>query len=194
MRKFIITCLFITSFVFLTGCEHKKNENIMFEEQLKGLKSTKTYQDVQASAISSLNKWLADSLEDVQVLNDCNWKLDDAVLFNSKKDRCFLLLLIQDKDPKAELDYVYVMYGALENGKWTIYYDALPGLVFPRDRYSKNKNAPIPLDTLSKAGREEALRGYYMNNGSINDEYVEKVYTADFRKRHEEFLNKKISR
>lgn len=191
MRKFIITCLFITGFVFLTACEHKKKENTMFEEQLKELKGTKTYQDVQVSAHSSLNEWLADGLEDVQVLNDCNWKLDDAVFFNSKKDRCYLLLLIQDKDPGAELDYVYVMYGALEHDQWKIYFDALPGLVFPRDRYSKDKNAPISLDTLSKAGREEALRGYYKADGSINDEYVEKVYTEDFRKRHEAFLKKK---
>lgn len=190
MRKFIITCLFITGFVFLTGCEHKKSKNIMFEEQLKELKGTKPYQDVQASANASLNKWLADGLEDVQVLNDCNWKVDDAVFFNSKKDRCYLLLLIQDKDRNAELDYVYVMYGALEHDQWDIYFESLPGLVFPRDRYSKDK-APVPLDTLSKASREEALRGYYKADGSINDEYVEKVYTADFKKRHEAFLKKK---
>ncbi|WP_158799334.1 hypothetical protein [Pedobacter sp. L105] len=190
MRKIIVTCLFIIVYIFSTGCEHKKNKEVMFEEQLKQLRGNKTYQDVLVTANKSLNKWLADGLEDVLVLNDYNWKVDDAVFFNSKKNRCYLLLIIQDKDLNATLDYIYVMYGALEHGKWTIYFEGLPGLVFPRDRYSKNKNAPIPLDTLSKAGREEALRGYYNNNGSINDEYIEKAYTEELRRRHEKFLNK----
>jgi hypothetical protein len=191
MNKNIILYLLIPFFVSLAGCLNGQSKTKkMFEEQLNEVKGTKAYQDVQKSASDSLNQWLAAGLEEVQVLNDCNWKVDDAVFFNTKKDRAYLLLLLQDKDKEAELDYVYVMYGALENEKWNIYFLSLPNLVFPRERLSDDKHKPVPLEELSRLARQEILKGYY-KGGVINDEYVEKAYTEELRRRHTKFLNQK---
>ncbi|MBB6272671.1 hypothetical protein HDF26_003128 [Pedobacter cryoconitis] len=191
MNKKIIAYLLIPFFVSLAGCLNGQSKTKkMFEEQLNAIKGTKSYQDVQKSANESINQWLAAGLEEVQVLKECNWKVDDAVFFNTKKDRAYLLLLLQDKDKDAELDYVYVMYGALENEKWTIYFVSLPNLVFPRERLSGDKHQPVPLAELSRLARQEILKGYY-KGAAINDEYVEKVYTEDLRNRQARFLNQK---
>lgn len=162
----------------------------MFEGQLEEMKGTKTYKDVQRVANEQLKKWLLEGLEEVQVLKDCNWKVDEAAFFNTKKDRGYLLLLLQDKAQDAKLDYVYVMYAALEKDNWNIYFLSLPNLVFPRERLRNDKNSPVPLDLLSSLAREEILKGYYKGN-AINDQYVEKAYTEELRGRHAKFLNQK---
>jgi hypothetical protein len=189
MNKIQHTFLAI-ALVFILGCTPKSGK-VKFEEQLQANKTTKDYQQVQLQANSDLKKWLADSLEQVMMLKDCNWKVDEAIFFNSKRTRCYLLLLLQDKDKQAELDYAYQMYAALESNKWTIYFASFPNMVFPRERVTKSKNTPIPLVTLSTLARGELLRSYYKADGSINDTYIDEAYTTEVKQRQAEFLLKK---
>ena len=189
MNNIRYTCLFM-ALAFMTGCTPKSGK-MKFEQQLAANKTTKDYQQVQLQANTELRKWLADSLEDVIVLKDCNWKVDEAVFFNSKLTRCYLLLLLQDKDKQAELDYVYQMYAALEDDKWTIYFASFPNMVFPREQVMKSKYKPIPLATLSTLAREELLRSYYKPDGTVNDAYIDEAYTPEVKQRQAEFLLKK---
>lgn len=189
----VLSCLFLVFLISLSGCLNGQSKSKMFEGELAKLKGTQAYEDVKKSANDSLKKWLADDLNEVKVLNECNWKVDDAVFFNTKKDRAYLLLLLQDKDRNAELDYVYVMYGALEGNKWSIYFLSLPNLVFPRERLNKDKHQPVALSVLSQFARDEVLKGYYKSN-VINDKYIDEVYTEDLRRIHARFLNPKIKR
>lgn len=190
MNTKLTSYLLMLLLVSTAGCLNGQSKIKMFEAQIEKQKGTEPYETVKESAVNSLKKWLADGLEEVQVLNNCNWKVDDAVFFNTKKDRAYLLLLLQDKDRDAELDYVYVMYGALEAGKWNIYFLSLPNLVFPRARFSSDKHQPVPLDKLAELAREELLKGYYKGN-TINDQYVEKINLDELKSRHAKFLNQK---
>lgn len=183
-----ITVLLVLLLICLGSCRKAKDNLNVYNEQLPFLKETKVYKDVQERAHEELKKWLSIGLKEVRVLDDCNWKVDDAVFFNNLKNKCYLLLLLQDKAADAELDYVYVMYGALEHNKWTIYFVSLPSMVFPRNRFSKDKYKPIPLPILSQYAREEVLRDYYKAGGTINDAFIESNYTSDLKKRHQEFL------
>lgn len=183
--------LLVIVFISITGCLNGQNKINMFEDQLKEYKETEPYKQVQSAANSDLNHWIADGLEEVEILKECTWKLDDAVFFNTKKDKCYLLLLIQDKAKDAEIDYVYLMYGALENHKWKIYFSSLPNYVYLRERLKLPKNTPVPMEILSKLSRQEMLKGYYKSNGNIDDNFVEKAYTPLLKERHIKFLNKK---
>jgi hypothetical protein len=183
-----ITVLLALLLICFGSCRKAKSNLTAYNEQLTGLKGTKVYKDVQERANKDLKKWLSAGLEEAKVLNDCNWKVDDAVFFNSRKNKCYLLLALQDKAADAELDYVYVMYGALEHNKWTAYFVSLPSMVFPRDRFSKDKYKPIPFPVLSQYGRDEVLKDYYKADGSVNDSFIESNYTSDLKKRHREFL------
>ena len=160
----------------------------MFEEKLTEYQKDPAYAAVQAEASKKLNEWIAAGLEDVQILKECIWKLDDAVFFNSRKDRAYLLLPIQDNLEDAELDYAYVMYAALEDGKWNIYFAGLPNFVFPRERFD---NKPISLDKLSELSRAELQKGYMDKNGKVNDAFVDKPYNDDLKAKQAKFLKKK---
>lgn len=183
--------LIFISIIGLFACVNTDRRRALFDAQLDVFKKNDTYHDVIAATNKSLKKWLSEELKAVQVLKKSNWKLDDAVFFNSKKDRCYLLLLIQDKDTLAKLDYVYLMYGALEHEKWNIYFTGLSTMAFSRDKYSKDEHEPIPMTTLSLLSREEILQDYYKANRHINDEYVNKAYTQELKKKQETFLKKK---
>ena len=153
----------------------------MFNDQLNKSKLTQPYKEVLSSARHNLQQWIADGVEEVQILKECKWKVDDAIFFNSKQDRCYLLLLMQDNAPDAEVDYVYLMYGAVENHERKIYFSSLPNYVYMRERLKLSKNSPVPMDILSKPSREELLKGYY-KNGKIHDSFVNKAYTDDLKK------------
>ncbi|MBB5646503.1 hypothetical protein [Pedobacter cryoconitis] len=188
MKKYLLIFISITGLFACVNIDHRR---ALFDAQLDVFKKNDSYHEVQTSANKSLKKWVAEDLRDIQVLKKCNWKLDDAVFFNSKKDRCYLLLLIQDKDTLAKQDYVYVMYGALENEKWDIYFTGLSTMIFSRDKYSKDEHEPISMAALSLLSREEVLHDYYKANRRINDEYVNKAYTQELKKKQETFLKKK---
>lgn len=188
MKKYLLIFISITGLFACVNIDHRR---ALFDAQLDVFKKNDSYHDVQTSTNKSLKKWVAEDLRDIQVLKKCNWKLDDAVFFNSKKDRCYLLLLIQDKDTLARQDYVYVMYGALENEKWNIYFTGLSTMVFPRDKYSKDDHEPVSMAALSLLSREEILHDYYKANRHINDAYVNKAYTQELKKKQETFLKKK---
>jgi archaellin len=170
------------------GCSNTRTNDDRFMEQMATNNKTQVYQLVRTKAEQSLKDWLNLGLRETQVLRDCNWKVDDGIFFNSKLNRCYLLLLLQDKDTNAELDYVYMMYGALINKKWTIYYLSFPNLVFPRTQITKSNHIPIPLTTLSRLSRAELLKEYYNSDGSINDSFIDRALTPDVIRRHEEFL------
>lgn len=183
--------LIFISIIGLFACVNTDRRRALFDAQLDVFKKNDIYHDVQATANKSLKKWLSEDLKDIQVLKKSNWKLDDAVFFNSRKDKCYLLLLVQDKDTPAKLDYVYLMYGALEREKWNIYFTGLSTMAFSRDKYNKNEHEPIAMNMLSLLSREEILQDYYKANRHINDEYVNKAYTPDLKKKQATFLKKK---
>lgn len=190
MRKNLFSLVFMPFLMCFGACK-KESKKQMYEQQLELLKHTQVYQDVQKSAKASFEEWLKQDLEEVRMLNDCNWKIDEAVFFNTAKNKAYLLLVMQDRAPDAELDYVNMAYAALENGKWGIYFLSLPNMVFPRDRFSKDKFKPIPLSVLSEYSRESILNSYIDRNGKINDAYVESEYTDELKARKAKFLNPK---
>lgn len=170
------------------GCQNERNRHDMLEKKLTEYKSMPVYHTVHTAANSALNNWLNDSLTDIEVLKECIWKVDDALLFNTEKNRAYLLLLIQDQLPQAEMDYVYVMYAALEDEKWNIYFAGLPNLVFPRDRF---KHQPLSFAQLSKLSRQQLLPSYLNRNGEVNDDFVNDAYTQDLKAKQLKFLQNK---
>ncbi|MNV53479.1 hypothetical protein D3C71_1456310 [compost metagenome] len=154
---------------------------------------TTAQEDVKTTARQTLTSWLAEGIEGVQFLQASEWKIDDQVFLNSSNDKGYLLLLNQDKDPQAELDYVQVLYAAKEEGKWNIYLESLPNLVIPRKKENGNFVANT-LDQLAAAGEKEIGRQYKSGNGKINDEFINKEFNEDLKKNHQRFLSRKIKK
>ncbi|HEY0176310.1 MAG TPA: hypothetical protein VGC08_08025 [Pedobacter sp.] len=148
-------------------------------------------QEVLKSANDTIASWLANHVEGVQFLKNSIWKIDDEVFLNTKKDKGYLLLLNQDKDPDAELDYVQTLYTARENGTWTLYLASLPNIVVARKKENGRLKANSLAD-LSAAGKKEINSRYKNSLGGINDDFIEQEYTPDLKKNHALFLAKKI--
>lgn len=191
MNKYIKYLLIFISITGFAACANADHIRALYDAQLDVFRKNEIYTEVRSAANKTLKKWITQDLEDIHVLKSCNWKVDDAVFFNTKKDKCYLLLLIQDKNTKAELDYVYVMYGALEHNQWVIYFTGLSTMVFPRKEAGNDHYIPVPLTTLSMLSRDDILKHYYKANRHINDEYVNKAYTPELKKKRELFLQKK---
>lgn len=178
---------FLIILLIALGCTNVQSPNKMLEEKLTEYRNDPAYAAVQAKAKEKLNEWIGAGIEDVQILKECTWKVDEMVFFNSRKDRAYLLLPIQDNLEDAELDYVYVMYAALEDGQWNIYFAGLPNMVFPRERFG---NKPISLAKLSELSRGELLKSYMDKNGKVNDAFVDKPYNEDLKAKQAKFLKK----
>lgn len=152
---------------------------------------TTAQKEVKIAAHQILTSWLAQGIEGVQLLNTSEWKIDNQVFLNSSNDKGYLLLLNQDKDPQAALDYVQVLYASKEEGKWKIYLESLPNLVIPR----KKENGYFVANTLkqlAEAGEKEVGRQYKSGNVEINDELINKEFNEDLKKNHQRFLARKV--
>ncbi|MDF2932753.1 MAG: hypothetical protein K0R36_2084 [Chryseobacterium sp.] len=150
-------------------------------------------EEVKVAASKILTLWLAEGIEGVQFLSNSKWKVDDQVFLNSSNDKGYLLLLNQDNDPQAEVDYVQVLYASKEEGKWNIYLESLPNLVIPR----KKENGSFVTNTLSQladVGEKEIGRQYKNGNGGINNEFISKEFNEDLKKNHQRFLARKIKK
>ena len=177
--------ILISIAVLLLFCTASSCKNINSEETTK--MDTTAQKEVKAAARQILTSWLEEGIEGVQFLRTSEWKIDDQVFLNSSDDKGYLLLLNQDKDPLAELDYVQVLYAIKEDGKWNIYLESMPNLVIPR----KKENGGFVANTFSQlaaAGENEIGRQY--KNG--NDEFSNKEFKEDLKKNHQRFLSRKI--
>lgn len=76
--------------------------------------------EVVVAARQILISWLAEGIEGVQFLSNSEWKIDEQAFLNRTQDKGYLLLLNQDKDPQAAVDYVQILYASREDGKWNI--------------------------------------------------------------------------
>lgn len=186
-KNTILICLAILLlFGIASSCK-----NMNSEETTKI--DTIAQKEVKVAAQQILTSWLVEGIEGIQFLSTSEWKIDDQVFLNSSNDKGYLLLLNQDKDPQAALDYVQVMYASKEDGKWNIYLESLPNFVIPR----KKENGSFVANTLNQlaaAGEKEIGRQYKSDNGEINDEFINKEFNEDLKKNHQRFLSRKINR
>ena len=181
--------LILLATTLLAGCSNHKQEVPVSVEPINKRSADKRYAELQKIAQEHIEGWIKLDIEDVRFLKACSWKIDDEVFFNTKKDRAYLLLLIQDNDVAAELDYVYVLYAAQEQQVWTIYFAGLPSFVIPRERLEKG--VKVSMDKLAEYGRQELRKGYFTPAGKINDTFVNETFSEELRRRHQEFLRKK---
>lgn len=186
MTKNIILICIAVLFMFYTASSCK---NINSEETAK--MDTTAQQEVKITASQTLTSWLADGIEGVQFLRTSDWKIGEHVFLNSSNDKGYLLLLNQDKDPQASMDYVQILYASKEEGKWNIYLESLPNFVIPRKKENGRFVANM-LSQLAAAGEKEIGRQYKNGNGEINDESINKEFNEDLKKNHERFLSRKI--
>lgn len=166
--------------VSLNACEHKND----VKETVTGVNAV-----VLKSARNAVDLWLNNDVEGIQFLKNSNWKIDDKVFLNSRKDRGYVLLLNQDKDVNAELDYVQTLYAAKDSGQWVIYLASLPNIIVPR----KKENGIFKTNSLTELAElgEKEIKN---STEGINDDFIDQEYSADLKMNHHLFLAKKIKK
>jgi len=191
LKYLLIWVVVVTAVLSCTQKKGVQSDQQHFVSDLKQLKTEPVYHEVLTAANQQLRGWYTDSLQETLILGDCHWKIDDAVFMNSARTRCLLLLILQDKQADAELDYVYQLYAALEKGRWILYFVSMPNMVYPRSRFSTDKFKPVELAKLAEISRAEMLKDYYLPDGSVNDAYVNSLYTEELKIRQQIFLHPK---
>lgn len=169
-------------FFSLTGCGYKSTGGLKRTDSLVNT-------EVLKSAKSAVNLWLTNDVEGIQFLKNSKWKIDDKVFLNSRKDRGYVLLLNQDKDVNAELDYVQTLYAAKDSGQWVIYLASLPNIIVPRKK-ENGRFRTNSLTELAELGEKEIKN----STAGINDDFIDQEYTADLKMNHYLFLARKIKK
>jgi len=170
-RRIILICI---SFLLLYGTA-SSCKKISAEETSK--MDPTVQKEAKVATRQMLSLWLSEGIEGVQFLRTSKWKIDEQVFLNSSKDKGYLLLLNQAKDPLATVDYVQVLYASKDEGKGNIYLESLPNLVIP----GKTENGSFvatTLEQLATAGEKEIGRQYKNGDGDINDEFINQRFLA----------------
>ncbi|CAM4075115.1 hypothetical protein SAMN06265348_102299 [Pedobacter westerhofensis] len=176
-------CLLI-GLCFFLSCDHKDGDEAI-------VSNIPAATLVLQAADSTINQWLKNDIEGIEFLNSSVWKIDEYVVLNSTHNRGCLLLLNQDKDPRAELDYVQVLYAAKEDGRWKIYLASMPNLVI--QRISKDgKFSVTSLEKLSRVGRKELDSRYKNVLGQVNDNFINQEYNSDLKNNQKRFTAEKV--
>lgn len=147
-------------------------------------------QEIRTESKQIINSWVDSGITGIRFLKKSKWKIDDKVYLNSTEDKGYLLLLNQDLDPSAELDYVQTLYVAKEDGAWTLYLVSLPNLIVTREKENGNF-LPNTISHLSEVGRNEMERQLKGMTTQAADTYINQEYTAGLKENQKIFLTRK---
>ena len=122
------------------------------------------------------------------------WEIDSNVYFNSRNEAAIVLILRQDHNINAKMDFINFIYARKNLSHWKFYFITLP--VLNIERYYTSKKDPLNLITineLSEIGKNEIIKGGYFKEGTcaINNSYIDKWYNPDLENEHMKFLNSK---
>jgi len=169
-------------------CKSQNGRQKAFDKYLNQVSNDSQITDLRNCLRDSVKSWIDKGLYYVLYLEKTNWKIDDAIFLNGKKDKALLLILIQPNDDLFGVDYVKIIGAEKVNEKWRFYYASYPISVFERKGLQKNS-----LDSIGRLARWELINDGFVKcklSCKINYDYVESDvwFTDKRRKMHEKFL------
>lgn len=154
-RYLLISAIYICT---LSCIDNSSNKLSCYNDYLTSLKKEEVYSTILASVHKSIPTLKTPQnrviLQDTSFI--INWKLDDAIFFNSKKDKC-LLLILEQTNKDLRLDQIEIVQGTLVDKSWRFSLDRLPEI--PHTIYTigkevkKDGNQNNTFNTLAKKGR-----------------------------------------
>lgn len=188
MVRFV--CPILISLITLASCGNK-NSDAAFQIYMQGIQGTKDYVEIRTKLKDTIQSWIDRQLYELLFYKKVNWKVDDAVFFDKKKEKALLLLIVQPKDPHYPADYVKTIGAEKINGSWVFYYASYPDIDFYRNI---NGHQPYSFEHLSKSGRNEIINDGFIScivGCSVNYDYIDSdIWFKDWmREMHKDFLN-----
>ncbi len=169
-------------------CNSQNGRQKTFDKYLNHISIDSQITELRNCLRDSVRSWIDKGLYYVLYLEKTNWKIDDAIFLNGKKDKALLLILIQPDDVLFRVDYAKIIGAEKINETWRFYYAGYPISVFERKGIQKNS-----LETLGRSVRTELINDGFVKcklTCKINYDYVDSDvwFTDKRRKMHEKFL------
>jgi hypothetical protein len=169
----------------------QKNPEKAFQDYLNEIHSSRDYVETRTNLKDTIQSWIDRNIYELLFYKKVNWKIDDAVFFDAKKEKALLLLIVQPKDSLYPSDYVKIIGAEKINGSWEFYYASYADLYYNRNR---NGYRPYSLAILSKSGREDLMNDGFISCSlgcSVNYDYIDSdIWFTDWRREmHKDFLN-----
>ena len=164
LKTLFLALLVMTNF----SCSQENNKLNCYSSILKGTVLTKEYKLVMETAKRNLMNYsllnVKHSMKDSSFI--ISSRLDSAIFFNNKKDKC-LLLLLQQTAKDLKLDQVKIIQGTLKSGIWHFSYDRLPQV--PEVTYTLNKKIKNSVNlTNSFTTLSNESRIFVLNAGTVD--------------------------
>lgn len=160
--------MYLFFFIMVLGCNNERDRLNCYSSSLGNIIRTKEYKLIMEQVAKGLltNKELDinNPMKDSSFI--ISTKIDDALFFNKKKDKC-LLLLLQKTANDLKLDQVKIIQGSLKNGTWYFSYNRLPEV--PEITYTLNKETKNGINinsSFSELSKESRM--FVLSAGTIN--------------------------
>lgn len=170
-----IYLIYLSFLLSIFACQQSSKLSC-FKSSLESIKRQEIYSEVHTAAFK-----IIPSLKNVNhhsVIADTSfikkWKIDDAIFFNSKRDKC-LLLLLEQTSSDMKLDQIEIVQGTLVNKVWRFSFSRLPEIpeitCTVNKEFMDGKNHSNSFNILSEKGRAFVLSaGTIEPSGCVLDE------------------------
>ena len=200
--KKINNYLLIVFILSLNSCKSQKDQHDCINATIENKELIPLFTEIRDGLKDTLKNWIyVEKYENVQGFLNDNWKIDEAVFINSKKDNAILLVLEQDttkyisvpsddgvseKIIPTTLDYIKLIYANKEVGYWHYYYQTLPLYTARREEIVNGLSIPVTFEKLSFIGRRNVLYDYYKKGTcNVNDKFFKRWDVDKLKKYHE---------
>ena len=161
-------CLLYLCLLLNFSCKNKKEYST---QELKAIRdncmfiSKQTvgddfYYSIYNQANDTIQSWIDNKIKYYARKIIDNWQLDSLVCFNSKKDKCIMLLETQAVD--GEMDYIEYLYGIKIKGQW--YFISGETMCLPREYYQEDIYTPLSFNKIEELAVKHIFRGYLKKN------------------------------
>lgn len=175
--------------IVFSRCAAQQQQLGCYETQLAALKQTLLYTDVKSQALDSLHSWINNGIMASGIpplRNGFEWKIDDAIFFNSNKTKVIFLILEKDTVSNAKSDYLQFYFGVRIKQHWQFYFKSLLTMYIPRKQNEEYKAHSF--EELSATGIKQVLQEYYKRGTcNIDDKFFD-YDLKNLQEKHENFL------
>ena len=167
-NKVVLILFFLLFILFSCKDEYSKRSDYFQLSQTLNEKDSLTAV-IHSAAIDTIKSWINADLTyfhkfNQASLDEAEWKIDDFVLINTKKDKCVLSMLIRLFYNPSQ-DDIYFILGEKYQGKWWFYQG--PDLVILQENYTDDKAmTALSFNTLSEIAQRNSLNWYYIEKGN----------------------------
>jgi len=180
--------MFAIWLIIFAGCFTAQDVRECASAYLATVKGDIRYTAVYNGARDTINKWIDLGIRKVQVLKTVDWRIDSLIFFDRSMDRCLLLVVEEDPDSSARLNYAQLIGGEWKEQQWHFFFAGFPFFTVRKELSDEEQSKRMDriayrvIKSLAKSGL------FVKGTCEINSAYIDQWFTDELYKSHKDWL------